>query len=107
MRGRGFDRGVVEESFSMPSGHTTFAFALATSWSLSAGRWYVTAPALTWASGVALSRVWLGVHYPSDILVGVLLGGGVGLAAHVTLRELRGEGSGGTASVPFGFIVSF
>jgi len=62
---------------SFPSGHAGLSAALATSWSLSHPRWYVVAPGALWATGVALSRVHLGVHYPSDILAGIILGVGV------------------------------
>ena len=61
-------------SWSFPSGHTTFAFATATSLTLSFPKWYVAVPAYLWASTVAYSRMYLGVHYPSDVLGGIILG---------------------------------
>lgn len=61
---------------SFPSGHTSAAFATATSVSLSYPRWYVIAPSFIWASTVAYSRMDLGVHYPSDVLVGAIVGAG-------------------------------
>lgn len=61
---------------SFPSGHTTEAFALATSLSLACPRWYVVAPAYSWAVAVGYSRMHLGVHYPSDVIVGALIGAG-------------------------------
>jgi undecaprenyl-diphosphatase len=64
---------------SFPSGHTTAAFATATSLTLATRKWYVAVPAYTWASGVAYSRMYLGVHYPSDILGGVVIGVGSSL----------------------------
>jgi membrane-associated phospholipid phosphatase len=70
-------------SFAFPSGHAAMAFAVATSWSLSHPQWYVVAPGALWASSVALSRVWLGVHYPSDIVAGALLGTGLSLSIHL------------------------
>jgi membrane-associated phospholipid phosphatase len=70
------------EDYSFPSGHASLAFALATSISLSHSRWYVVLPAYGWASGVAASRVWHGVHYPGDVLAGALLGSSVALAVH-------------------------
>ncbi len=63
-------------SNSMPSGHTSFAFATATSLSLRYPKWYVIAPALIWAGSVGYSRMNLGVHYPSDVLAGAVLGVG-------------------------------
>lgn len=70
-------------SFAMPSGHATLAAVIATSWSLSHPRWYVVAPGAAWAASVSLSRLWRGVHYPTDVLAGTLLGAGVGVLVHV------------------------
>ena len=61
-------------SFSFPSGHTSSAFATATSLSLLYPKWYVIGPSFLWASAVGYSRMELGVHYPSDVLVGALIG---------------------------------
>lgn len=75
-------RAYIEPSdkFSMPSGHTAAAFLVLTLALVHFGQWAL--PALPWALVVGWSRVWLGVHFPSDILAGVLLGAGVaGLAA--------------------------
>ena len=65
--------------YSFPSGHTTSAFATATCLSLSTKKWYITVPAFTYASLVGDSRMRLGVHYPSDVLAGMLIGIGSGL----------------------------
>lgn len=64
---------------SFPSGHTSSAFAMATSLSLMYPKWYVIAPSFLWASAVGYSRTELGVHYPSDVLVGALIGIGSSL----------------------------
>jgi membrane-associated phospholipid phosphatase len=61
---------------SFPSGHTSEAFALATSVSLNYPRWYIIAPSFLWAGAVGYSRMDLGVHYPSDVLAGAVLGAG-------------------------------
>jgi membrane-associated phospholipid phosphatase len=61
---------------SFPSGHTSDAFALATSVSLVYPKWYVIAPSFAWAGAVDYSRMDLGVHYPSDVLAGAILGAG-------------------------------
>jgi membrane-associated phospholipid phosphatase len=61
---------------SFPSGHTTDAFALATSISIAYPKWYVITPCYLWASAVAYSRMDLGVHYPSDVLGGMIIGSG-------------------------------
>jgi membrane-associated phospholipid phosphatase len=59
---------------SFPSGHTTAAFSTATSLSLAYPKWYVIAPSYVWATSVGYSRMHLGVHYPSDVLAGAVLG---------------------------------
>ncbi len=61
---------------SFPSGHTSTAFAAATSLSLTFPKWYVIAPSFLWAGAVGYSRMHLGVHYPSDVLMGAIVGSG-------------------------------
>jgi membrane-associated phospholipid phosphatase len=73
---------------SFPSGHTSSAFALATSLSLSYPRWYVIASSYTYASTVAFSRMDLGVHYPSDVLAGALVGAGSAWLTYVVNKKL-------------------
>lgn len=68
-------------SKSFPSGHTSSAFALATSLSLCYPKWYVIAPAYMWAITVGYSRMRLGVHYPTDVLVGAIIGAGCSWAS--------------------------
>ena len=67
----------VGGGYSLPSGHTTEAFASATALVLLFPRWVVALPVFTWASLVALSRIYLGVHYPFDIFVGMFIGSSV------------------------------
>jgi membrane-associated phospholipid phosphatase len=61
---------------SFPSGHTSGAFATATILSLEYPKWYVIAPSFLWAGTVGYSRMYLGVHYPSDVLGGMIVGAG-------------------------------
>lgn len=61
---------------SFPSGHTSDAFATATSLSLAFPKWYIIAPSFVWACSVGYSRMDLGVHYPSDVLAGAAIGAG-------------------------------
>lgn len=70
------DNVVEESSYSFPSGHTSSAFATATSLSMAYPKWYVIAPSFVWAGAVGYSRMHLGVHYPSDVLAGALIGSG-------------------------------
>ena len=74
---------VSEASYSMPSGHTSTAFASATSLSLAYPKWYVVAPSFVWAGAIGYSRMHLGVHYPSDVLAGALVGSG---SAYLTYK---------------------
>ena len=67
---------------SFPSGHTSLAFATATTLSMQYKKWYVTIPAYAWASSVAYSRMYLGKHYPTDVLAGAAVGIGTSLAGH-------------------------
>jgi membrane-associated phospholipid phosphatase len=70
------DNVVEESSYSFPSGHTSSAFATATSLSMAYPKWYVIAPSFLWAGTVGYSRMHLGVHYPTDVLAGALIGSG-------------------------------
>jgi membrane-associated phospholipid phosphatase len=63
-------------SFSLPSNHASNMFALAAVGWLGFRRWRWGLVLL--AAGVAYSRVYLGVHYPADVLAGALWGGALG-----------------------------
>ncbi len=79
----------VAGSKSYPSGHTSMAFAAATSISLQYPKWYVIAPAFIYASGVGYSRMYLGVHYPTDVLAGAVLGAGSSFVTHYTFKFIK------------------
>ncbi|MDT4833702.1 PAP2 superfamily protein [compost metagenome] len=73
-------------SFSFPSGHSSAAFAFFLVLGVLAGRGQPARLRLTWlllaglpAMAIALSRVYLGVHWPSDVVAGALLA--IGLCA--------------------------
>jgi len=59
---------------SFPSGHTSMAFSLATSLSLRYSSPGTVVPLYLWAGFVGYSRIYLGLHYPSDVLVGAFVG---------------------------------
>ena len=61
------------KGFSFPSGHTTLAFAVAFIISRILPKRY-SIPAFLMAALVAFSRLYLGVHYPTDILGGICIG---------------------------------
>jgi undecaprenyl-diphosphatase len=60
------------DQFSFPSGHTSAAFLMMGL--LSAFFPAVIIPLLIWATWVGISRVMLGVHFPTDTVAGALLG---------------------------------
>lgn len=76
-------------SASFPSGHTSEAFSTATALSLEYPKWYIIAPAMTWASAVGYSRMHLGVHYPSDVLAGAIIGSGSAFFCHWLNKKIQ------------------
>jgi undecaprenyl-diphosphatase len=68
------------DRFSFPSGHTITAFAVA----ITLGDFYpiLLAPLLLCALLIATSRILLGMHFLSDVLVGAIIGTGLALTSH-------------------------
>jgi membrane-associated phospholipid phosphatase len=67
------------------------AFATATSLSLVCPKWYVILPSFTYASLMGYSRMYLGVHYPSDVLIGALIGSGSAYLSHYIYKKIIKE----------------
>lgn len=99
--------GPVPRTYSFPSGHSLFSFCFygvlagllarrAQSTSLRVSIWLAAALLVL---AIGLSRIYLGVHYPSDVLAGYLAGA-IWVATMLALdrfRQKRKPGSSGTA----------
>ncbi|MEM1219219.1 MAG: phosphatase PAP2 family protein [Bacteroidota bacterium] len=75
--------------YSFTSNHATNHFALAVFWSLSlfpARRW-IKILLVAWASTIAYGQVYVGVHFPLDVLSGALLGSVIGWLIHRGLQR--------------------
>ncbi len=85
-------------SFSLPSNHATNMFAMASFFSYNS-RW-LAVPCFVAAGLVGYSRIYVGAHYPTDVLAGIALGMLVGFPAAIATerltraRELRGPSAG-------------
>ena len=72
------------KDFSFPSGHTAASFAAAFALLFVKNKLWI--PSMILASLIAFSRLYLYVHYPTDVLAGILLGLIVSVAANVFCR---------------------
>jgi undecaprenyl-diphosphatase len=82
--------GPLPSSPSFPSGHAATAFAAAVALAVLVPR--LRMPALALAAVVAVSRVYLGVHFWLDVLAGAALGTLVGLLVAVAVRRITARG---------------
>ena len=73
--------GIDLTDYSFPSGHTTAAFTVATTFSLYFPK--IATLCFIMAILVAISRTYLAVHYPTDVLAGILIGIGVAYVVHI------------------------
>lgn len=74
-------------TYSFPSGHATVAFASATVLALAVPR--LRWPLYALAALIAFSRVYVGVHYPFDVLAGAVLGVAIAIALRKLAAVLR------------------
>lgn len=75
--------GIQLKDYSFPSGHTTASFSIATVLALNIPNIFL----LTYfiATLIGVSRIYLGVHYPTDVLAGIVLGIGSSILVHMFL----------------------
>lgn len=66
--------------FSFPSGHSTAGYALAVMFSLDFP--FLFLPLVTLATLIGFSRTYLGFHYPLDVAMGAVVGGGTAFTIH-------------------------
>ena len=59
---------------SFPSGHTCAAFAAASAWYRALPKRWMCVLGIIMAAVMGLSRLYVGVHFPSDVLAGLLVG---------------------------------
>ena len=90
-----WDRAYPAVGYSFPSGHAMSSTALAVAVAVLAKdtrwRWWAVGAGALFALGVGVSRVYLGVHYPSDVLAG-WCAGLVWACGVALVRSLRGAG---------------
>ena len=72
---------------SFPSGHTCAAFAAGLAWAGTCSARWARVAAVVSAVCMGLSRLYVGVHYPSDVLAGALIGSLAALAALTLARR--------------------
>ena len=77
--------GIQMKDYSFPSGHSAASFSIATTIALNMPG--LSIYVFTLAMIIGISRVYLGVHYPTDVAAGVILGVSVPLIVHLYLLD--------------------
>lgn len=80
--------GYARGGYGWPSCHAANTFALATLLSMVFRSKYFTVFIFSWATLVSFSRIYLGVHYPGDIVCGAIIGSFLGYLALVIVTRL-------------------
>ena len=75
-------------AYGFVSGHAANSFALATVISLLFRNKWVTTGMIIWAALVSYSRIYLGVHYPGDIICGAILGALLAWIIYTLLKRI-------------------
>ena len=76
-------------TYGFYSAHASNSFSVAIFLILLLGRqWYIVFPAIIWSLFVSYTRIYLGVHYPGDILAGWIAGAILGYLFGRTAREI-------------------
>ncbi|GAB7046841.1 phosphatase PAP2 family protein [Catenuloplanes indicus] len=111
-------RAVVEDGFSFPSGHATTSMVVlgTVAWLVCMATASHTVRATAWVAagllvaGIGLSRVYLGVHYPTDVLAGWILGAAwlatVAFADRLPALRLRLDGPAPLARHPRAVLIA-
>jgi len=78
--------------YSFTSSHATNHFALAVFIFLTLGKlgWYFRWPFILWATIIAYSQVYVGVHFPLDIISGAILGTLIGFILAILFNRYVG-----------------
>ena len=93
---------IVTTATAFPSGHTTTAFALATFVSMVTDKKLVAMMVYVMAGLIAIERVYIGVHYPLDVLGGMILGTIIGRLGFKVLMMRSGPDKSGGDKVRVG-----
>jgi membrane-associated phospholipid phosphatase len=77
------------DKYAFPSGHTTIAFSIATALTLRyPDKPFLIAGSYLYAAIVGYGRIYLGVHYPLDVLGGVVVGCGTSILVYSLRKEI-------------------
>ena len=72
--------GIILKDYSFPSGHSSASFSIASIIAFNMPPLSILVVALALAVGI--SRIYLGVHYPTDVLAGIIIGVGAAIVVH-------------------------